>query len=263
MIVFRYDNTFEGLLSAVFDAFTFKKWPQQILAPDEILPLFCSETFHVHTTDEKFNRVSQAMTKRLPSMALNQLTYVWFSELPERAMLIFNYLVKVFKNKHDISHNFADPDILAVKKLAKKVSHERHYLMMFVRFNTINNQGENIYFADIEPRYNTLPFVINFFKDRFADQKWVIFDSVRNYGYFYDLKETQIISLDDKVDFMVNGKINQNYLTDDETLFQKMWYRYCQAITIKERINPKLQKQFMPTRFWKNLPETWHDLNNI
>lgn len=259
MIIFRYDNTFEGLLSAVFDAFHLKKWPQELLAADEILPLFCTEEFYVQTTDEKFNRVSQAMTKRLPAIALNQLTYVWFSEQPERATLIFNYLVKIFKAKQDISHNFADVDILAIKKLAKKVAHERHYLMMFIRFNAINNQGEKVYFAAVEPRYNTLPFVLDFFTDRFADQKWVLFDSVRQYGYFYDLQKTQIIHLDEQDDFMVNGQINANYLSDDEKRLQKMWYRYCQAATIKERINPKLQKQFMPVRFWKNLPETWHD----
>ncbi|WP_392559227.1 TIGR03915 family putative DNA repair protein [Orbus mooreae] len=259
MIVFRYDDTFEGVLSAVFDAFNLKKWPQHILTSSDILPLFCTEEFYVQTTDEKFNRVSQAMTKRLPSIALNQISYVWFSQQPERAILIFNYLVKVFKVKHDISHNFADPDILAIRNLAKKVAHERHYLMMFVRFNAINNQGEKIYFASVEPRYNILPFVLDFFKDRFADQKWVLFDSVRQYGYFYDLKHVQIIHLDEHDDFMINGQINDNYLNEDERRFQKMWHRYCQATTIKERVNPKLQKKSMPVRFWKNLPETWHE----
>ncbi|MCX8639877.1 DUF4130 domain-containing protein [uncultured Gilliamella sp.] len=28
-----------------------------------------------------------------------------------------------------------------------------------------------------------------------------------------------------------------------------MWHRYSQALTIKERVNPKLQRQQMPRRF--------------
>ncbi|WP_370633948.1 MULTISPECIES: DUF4130 domain-containing protein [unclassified Gilliamella] len=41
----------------------------------------------------------------------------------------------------------------------------------------------------------------------------------------------------------------------DEVFFQTMWHRYCQALTIKERVNPKLQRQQMPRRFWHYLPE--------
>ncbi|WP_392562806.1 TIGR03915 family putative DNA repair protein [Orbus sturtevantii] len=262
MIIFRYDQSFEGLLSAIFDAFLLKKWPQSILTHEDVLPLLASEEHLVQTTEEKYNRVSQAMKKRLPPIALTQLTYVWYSECPERAMLLFNYLVKVFKNKRDISHDFADPDVLAIKKLAQKVSHERHYLMMFVRFNIINNQNDKVYFATVSPRYNTLPFAIDFFQDRFADQKWAIFDTKRQYGYLYDLTQTEIITLNEQDGLLTDGIINERYLSANEKKFQSMWYRYCQATTIKERINPKLQRQFMPTRFWQYLPETWHDLSN-
>lgn len=258
MLVFRYDETFEGLLTAVFDAFALKKWPEQVLSRHDVVPLFTSEEYIVFTDDKKAERVSTAMKKRLPNIALNQLTYVWFSELPERSSLIFRYLIKLFKTKKDISTNFADPDVLAVKQLAKKVSHERHYLMMFVRFNAIENQGEKVYFATVEPRYNVLPLVVAFFKDRFADQKWAIFDTKRQFGYYFDLKQLDLVTLDEQADLLLDGAINQNYLSAEERQFQKLWYHYCQALTIKERINPKLQRQFMPKRFWKHLPETWH-----
>lgn len=259
MLVFRYDDTFEGVLTAVFDAFSLKKWPELLLTEHEILPLFTSEQYMVFTDDKKAERVSKAMKKRLPPLVLTQLTYVWFSELPERGQLIFRYLVKFFRTRQDITTNFADPDILSIKHLAKKVSQERHYLMMFVRFNAIENQGEKIYFATVEPRYNVLPLVVTFIKDRFADQKWAIFDNKRHFGYFFDLHQLDIVSLDKQDDLLIDGKINQHYLSADEKQFQKMWYRYCQAVTIKERMNPKLQRQFMPTRFWKHLPEMWQD----
>jgi len=135
--------------------------------------------------------------------------------------------------------------------------------MMFVRFNAIDNQGDKVYFATVSPCYNALPFAIDFFQDRFADQKWAIFDTKRQYGYFYDLTHTEIITLDEQDNLLISGHINDDLLSPSEKQFQKMWYRYCQATTIKERINPKLQRQFMPTRFWQHLPETWHDLNNI
>lgn len=255
MLVFRYDNSFDGLLSAIFDAFSLKKWPESILPDSEITPLFATEVYTVITDNKKADRVSVAMKKRLPAIVLNQLTYVWFSEVVERGALIFHYLVKVFQSKVDISTNFADIGVLAIKKLAKKVAHERHYLMMFVRFKAINNHGEKVYFATVDPIYNTLPLVIDFFKDRFSDQKWAIFDTRRQCGYFYDLKNVEIIALNEDEHLLINDEINCCFLSSDEKKFQEMWYRYCKAITIKERINLKLQRQFMPIRFWKNLPE--------
>lgn len=262
MLVFRYDNTFEGLLTAVFDAFLLKKWPDNVLTQDDVLPLFTSEVYTVFSDDKKAQRVNKGMQKRLTKIALSQLKLVWFSELPQRGELIFRYLVKVFQTNRNISTNFADPDVLAIKQLAKKVSSERHYLMMFVRFNAIDNQGEKVYFATVDPRYNSLPMAIEFFRDRFADQKWAIFDTKRQYGFYYDLTKVEYVELDGQEQLIIDGKINERFLSPEEKQFQKMWYRYCQALTIKERLNPKLQRQFMPQRFWKYLPETWQDLDD-
>ncbi|MFR1242295.1 MAG: DUF4130 domain-containing protein, partial [Butyricimonas faecihominis] len=44
-------------------------------------------------------------------------------------------------------------------------------------------------------------------------------------------------------------------MDQDEKLFQKLWQTYFKAITIKERLNPKLHRQNLPARFWKYLPE--------
>jgi hypothetical protein len=41
----------------------------------------------------------------------------------------------------------------------------------------------------------------------------------------------------------------------DEEMFQELWKGYFKAMTIKERINPRLQRQHMPKRFWKYLTE--------
>ena len=39
MLIFRYDDTFEGLLTAVFDAFSLKKWPDQVMSMKDVVPL--------------------------------------------------------------------------------------------------------------------------------------------------------------------------------------------------------------------------------
>lgn len=259
MLGFYYDKTFEGLLCAVFDAFKLKKMPECLLTADDVVPLLLSESHQVEYRNSKYERVYTALQKKLSPIALNQLLFTWLSELPESDLIIFRYICKVFKSNRSIETDFGDPDVLAIHDIAKKVNKEKHHIQQFVRFNSIQNPAndidEKIYFAVIEPIYNALPLTTRFFKDRYADQKWAIYDEKRQYGYFYNLEKLEQISLNEDDHLIVDNKINQDYLTDDEKRFQTMWYRYCNALTIKERINPKLQRQNMPKRFWHHLPE--------
>ena len=55
MIIFQYDKTFEGLLTAVFEAYRLKKFPDSIIKEGDTLPLFYDETYTVITDDEKRN----------------------------------------------------------------------------------------------------------------------------------------------------------------------------------------------------------------
>ncbi|OCG58673.1 hypothetical protein A9G41_05765 [Gilliamella sp. Nev5-1] len=263
MLAFYYDKSFEGLLCAVFEAFKLKKMPECLLATEQVEPLLVSDTHHVEFDNAKYERVRKALINKLSKVALRHLMYVWLSELPESDLIVFRYICKVFKSSQSIETDFADQDVLAVHDIAKKVSRERHRVIQFVRFSAINNpvkdvfndKEDKIYFSIIAPIYNVLPLVLKFFKDRFADQKWAIYDEKREYGYIYNLHSIKPVSLTDKNDLIINSQVNKNYLARDEALFQTMWLRYCNALTIKERINPKLQRQQMPSRFWHLLPE--------
>lgn len=259
MTIFYYDSTFEGLLCAVFDSFKLKLIPDQLLHQGEVAPLFSSQVHHVETVTSKVDRVQAGLKKRLTNVALNQLMSVWLSELPESDWVIFRYICLVFRSNNAVETDFADPDVLALRKIAQKVHKERHQLMEFVRFNLIDSpqagKTEKIYFAAVSPNYNTLPLVLSFFKGRFGDQKWAIYDEKRNYGFYYDLNKIERIVIDGHDDLIQGGQINANYLASDEGVFQTMWYKYCQSLSIKERFNPTLQKQHMPKRFWKYLPE--------
>jgi len=251
MILFRYDETFDGLLSAVFDAYSLKLFPDQLIGSEAIAPLFI-ETIHPVTTEStKAARVWNGLQKRLPEEALGMLTYVWQSEADDSDWLLFRYLRRAFDHSHSIVFDFADPVVLEVKQLAKKVSRERHYLMQFVRFQ---KTGDGLYFAPVAPVYNVLPLITEHFRDRFSDQRWALYDEKRRYGYYYDLYDIKEIFLNED-HTITNGRIKQALLAQDEALFQQLWQNYFQALTIEERLNLKLHRRNMPTRFWKYLTE--------
>jgi len=251
MIIFHYDKTFEGLLTAVFDAYSRKTFPDKLMGPDDIEPLFVNESFSVITDDEKSGRVWKSLEKKLAKITLNMISYVWLSELEGSDELIFRYIRKTFDSKVSIEMNFADDDVLQLRNIAQKVNREKHRLIEFVRFQ---KTADGIFFAPVAPDHNALPLTLSHFTDRFADQKWIIYDTKRNYGYFYDQKKVTEMTLDN-TDLFPDGKINETLMDKDEQMFQKMWKAYFKSMTIKERINLKLHRQHLPKRYWKYLTE--------
>ncbi len=251
MVVFFYDKTFEGLLTAIFDAYSRKVFPDKLLAEDDIAPMFMEDSYTVVTQEDKATRVWKGLENKLSKGACNMLTYVWLSEEEGSDDLMFRYIRKALDNKVSIETNFADSDVLQMSQLARKVSHEELYLKQFVRFQ---KAADDIFFAPVFPRYNALPLAIGHFKDRFSDQKWVIYDMKRKYGYYYDLNTMVEITLDND-EHLLGGKLDEKLMAEDEKLFQELWKGYFKSMTIKERINPKLHRQHMPKRFWKYLTE--------
>jgi len=259
MIIFQYDKTFEGLLTAIFDAYNRKSFPDLLIGNEDQVPLFVDETYSVLTQKDKATRVWKGLEKKLNKNSLNMISYVWLSELPTIDRLLFSYIRKIVDNSTSFQHNFADNNVLEMRKIAIKVSKERHRMIEFVRFQ---KAADDLFFAAISPEHNCLPLTISHFRNRFADQKWIIYDMRRNYGYYYDLKKTTEITLD-SLDLFADGKLNEDLMATDEKLFQDLWRGYFKALTIKERINPKLHKQQLPKKYWKYLTEKQSVCSNL
>lgn len=253
MVVFTYDKSFEGLLTVVFDAYSLKLFPDDIIAEGEPLPLFCEKSHRVLTDRERAERVWKALKKKLSHFGLQSLLYVWMSELPEAASLLFRYIRKTFDAPRSIEKNFGDADVLEVFKIEKKVAGERMNLLQFVRFQKAK---DGTYFAALEPLYNVLPLTIAHFKDRFSDQRWLLYDIRRQYGYYYDLKEVREVTFeDDGATSLATGRLSDDQMAEDESLYRRLWKEYFETVAIKTRINPRKQRKDMPVRFWKYLTE--------
>lgn len=252
MTIFTYDKSFEGLLSAVFEAYYRKRFPNMLFGESEPLPLFYDEVINVFTEEEKSQRVWAGLKKKLSPSALSMLTVVWLSELPEIDILMFRYMRKAIDSPRSIEANYGDPDVLELSKIWKKVGNERERVLQFTRFQ---KTADGTYFAPFEPMYNVLPLVTEHFRDRFADQKWLIYDLKREYGYYYDLSSVTEVCLENNPFRQNSGKLQPEQLADDEKLFQKLWKEYFRSITIRERLNLKLHRQHMPVRFWKYMTE--------
>lgn len=254
MIIFVFDNTFEGLLTSVFEAYSRRVFPDALFPEGEPLPLFHDEVFTVITEEEKAKRVWRGLQKKLSSGALSCLAQCWLAEEAETPMLLFRYIRKAIDAPRSIETNFADPDVLGFSRMWKRVDWERLRMLQFIRFQ---KAADGTFFAAVEPEKNALPLAIDHFKDRFADQPWLIYDIKRAYGFYYDLKEVRQVTFEEgsREGHLVTGMLDESLMDKDEKLFQQLWKTYFKAICIKERLNPRKHKQDMPVRYWKHMTE--------
>jgi probable DNA metabolism protein len=218
---------------------------------DNQIPLF-TDTYQVITDTEKSDRVLAALKKKISKSALNMLFVCYLSEIEKVETALFRYIQKALVSPESIELNFADDDVLFLSKIFKKVSNEATHFKQFVRFQ---KTADGLFFAVMDPLYNVLPLCSAFFVDRYADQQWILYDSRRNYGLFYDLKKTEIVHFDNPDIALKTGQLSPEKLDDYEVAFQNLWKNYLKATTIQERKNLRLQRQFMPKRFWKYLTE--------
>ncbi len=256
MTVYVFDGTMDGLLSAVFDAFLLKEEPEQLLTGGDVLPLFCERIYKVTTDAEKARRVWTGLEKQLPREALRIISTSQLSELQELWQPLFMLACKVFRQGKEVVRNFADPDVLTVTQIARRVAHEAHRMMQFVRFQKAK---DGTYLAVISPDHNVLPLIVDHFHDRFNDQPWLIYDARRHYGYHYDGESPPIhITFENETSVpfsLADGKLSDDILSSDDHLLQDLWRTYFKAICIRERLNPRKQLNDMPRRYWKYLTE--------
>ena len=252
MTVYQFDRTLDGLLTAVFDAYARRSFPDILQGTDAPLPLFYDELHAVVTDDAKAGRVWRALQKKLSAEALTCVTVSYLSELSELDMHLFRYVCKAVDSPVSIERNFADEDVLFVVNTFRKVRYERLRMLQFLRFQ---KAADGTYFGMMEPQYDVLPLAIGHFRDRFSDQAFLLYDRRRHYGYYYDHGELTRVSFDERLPHFRSGKLDESMLDKDEMLFQELWRTYFKAICIRERLNPRKQRKDMPVRYWKYLTE--------
>ncbi|MDR1360448.1 MAG: TIGR03915 family putative DNA repair protein [Deltaproteobacteria bacterium] len=248
MQAFLYDQTFEGLLSAVFDAYSLKVFPDALLSADALT--LVSASHEVLTGRDKALRVWKGLAARLSPNALGSLAYAWLGEEQGRDVRLFRCMRRVFDGQASPETDLSDPDITAVFRLARKVNSEALKLQGFARFQ---KSAQGIYFSAVNPRHNVLPLLLPHFAGRFPDQRWILYDAGRGYGFFRVGGEYREIIPDTAC--LEQNRLREDLLAEGEKLFQSLWRNYCRALVIKERLNPALQSRCMPRRYWPYLTE--------
>jgi probable DNA metabolism protein len=246
MKIYLYDDTFEGLLTAIYNAFYDKSLPVEIygLNDHNISPLLLGENIEVITDEEKYKKVKHAIINKIDFLAFKKLYIIYLSNNIDKAMIIFKYLKIAFKLGHGV-HNFLNIDVIRlVDNINRQVSSESHRFEGFVRFNYID---EKFLYSSIEPDNDIIELLGDHFKNRFPGEYFILHDISREKALIYNTVFYEIIEM---------NKDTYEKLKFHNDEYTKLWKAYFKSTTIEERKNLKLQCRMMPKRYWKHILET-------
>ena len=246
MACYCYDGTFEGFICALSRALDAGDSSSDFSmgASTNDGGLF-QELEVVVTTDRKEALAfrTQFVTQVSPE-AFAAMRYAFHSGQPGIERRLWSYAKKGFNEGSRFAFLVADKLVNEVDRLARAVSREAHKYKGFVRFRELR---QGFLYARIEPEYDVTIFLAPHFKSRVPDRPWMIHDVRRSVAALYDLNDWRLVT-------GIRLEAAPDY-SGAEQQFTALWQRYFQRLAIRERHNPRLQRQHVPLRSRKYLVE--------
>ena len=249
MTTLIYDGTFEGLLTAVFEIYEQRLTHVRMQKGEWRNTALFENVIKVVTENTRATRVLKGLKQKISAQGLQRLYAAHMAEMETEDDNLIGYIRYVFDSSQNVEEDYGNKYVMRVSEIVRMVRREKHRMEAFIRFQELKDKT---YYSAIEPDFNVLPLLIKHFRNRYADQKWIIYDIRRSYGLYYDLHETQYISLDFAT---VNpGNVISAY-DDNEAVYQELWRNYFTSVNIPARKNTKLHLRHVPKRYWKHLTE--------
>lgn len=272
-IAFIYDDTLEGLLTAIFIAYANKKTPSDIVSPKNFQARLGQEVQEITSDSSLALRVQRGIHRRCGPIVFEAIKNTSLSDDPAIGTIIYRFLRYALKKNSpqdcsscprkmkcgglctrnqnggilsDVTHPAVAPFIAA----NRSVYNERHLIMQFLRFEQLEG---NLWFAKCNPKASVVPLIMDWFAGRFNTQAFLIFDEIHHLAGVYEGKDWYLVKTD---------HLKLPHQTEDETLMQNAWKRFYKTIAVEARYNPELRQHFMPKRLWVNISEMQEDFHS-
>ena len=102
---------------------------------------------------------------------------------------------------------------------------------------------DSVYFAVIAPDYDVLPLISKHYRSKYRDQHWLVYDSKRGYGIFYEGYKVELITLD-LGDYYKNPDFFSNISKNEGQGVKDISNGYLKNIDIQSHILPKPTASF-------------------
>jgi probable DNA metabolism protein len=166
---------------------------------------------------------------------------------PERFTLLYRLLWRL-RSERRLMEFASDPDVARLGSLARAVRRDIHKMHAFVRFRAVATEAGERFVAWYEPDNHIVEAAAPFFMRRFANLVWTIVTPERAAHWPGSMPEGG-------ANLVFGPGAPAGVKTGDDGI-EALWCEYYANIFNPARLNPAMMRAEMPTRFWKNLPET-------
>lgn len=249
--VLQCEDSIEGIFSAVYAAWELKYGHAitaiQVLGyADNNIELFTTYV-PIKPDAEKAKKVLNTIRRTCSDFVYEQLFRAALADAPDKGDTIYRYIQTALRMGSRVANHWTDPAVARVMELSRAVGNAEHHYLGFLRFIEIPG---NILLTRYAPKPQLTELIIPHFVDRFPEERFVIWDTVRNEaGVHVPGKKYIMLKLTEK-----QVAILQNY-TEDNIKAEQMWKSFVESISIKERENLKLQQNNIPLHFRTYMPE--------
>ena len=231
-MILVYDGTFEGFLSLVYEVYYKKLKPIKIYKtlPNEII---FEEILEIETSQDNVLKVLNAIKTKFPKEILEKILNIFMCDSKEFEMALLEYIIIGFKETKQL-FNINNSCVFYLNSLEKELFRNVHKMTGFIRFEELE---DTTLYAKVESKFNIVYFLGKHFLKRFNNQNFIIHDLNRKLAFVKmqnDFSVQEVAFFDEP-----------NY-SSNEQKFQKLWKSFFSGVTIKERINSKLQQQMVP-----------------
>lgn len=241
-MIYTYDGTFFGFLSAVFDG-----WHDGLSHVEDIHPLVSTSLFaetNVPTDEGKAKRILDALKDKCGPKCCHFLYYGFLAEVPKRELPLVSYIWLSFRYKEQFYYHLHEAALWKVRQWAQKTGNERHKLLGLIRFQELS---DGMLYSRINPTCHVVPVMAPHFVKRLPKERWVIHDVRRHMGVYYDGSDVSLVE--------IPKTLSTIDVSTDEARFNNLWKGYYDTIAIAERRNEGLRRQFMPKKYWHYIIE--------
>lgn len=240
--VYLYNNSFESLMHLISKIILLKNNPDNIKNRVNYEPNLLDNIIDLELKDTKELKL---FLNSFSLDILHTVYYVYLSENDNKELIIYYFLKNALKYHNEIYLHRNLKCVNMAINISNYVGREAHKLKGFLRFKLLKN---NFYYAEISPTNNVIEILSNHFKKRLKNEYWLIKDVNRNIYALYDKKN--VYYLTDKEIVSLNLELDNK-----EEKFEDLWKSFFETVAIKERQNFKVQRNFMPKKYWNYILE--------
>ena len=257
MYTYICDNTIDGILTGVYDAYADKHPLREISLTVDIpenLSLF-TQYITVSSDSEKAAKVARTLKSRFGQDFYETIYQAAMSgahsgkSSMDKANAIFQTIALALSSGNGTKTLLAlgEPCIYRVFELCRATGREAMHLLGFVRFQELEN---GILFSKVHPHHHVLPILGEHFSDRFPEENFLIYDENRQLALLHPAHQHYFLADATTLDSELLSRVSE-----DEAIFEQLWTTFFHNIAIEARTNPKLQSQMIPKRFQRDTIE--------